>query len=573
MKWYPTEKRCVGVVRRQLARAALGAIVSALAACGSDNTPVLQLITVAPSAPSLAQGATQQLTATGKYSDSSTKDLTSAVTWASLDPAVATVSAGLVQANSVGGKAVITATLGEQVGFSQVTVPGTPVLELIAVTPTSPSLAQGATQQLTATGKYTDGSTQDLTPTVTWASLDPTVATVSGGLVHANSVSGGSAAITATVGEQVGFTEVTVTGAVLGKIVLYPSTATVPEGAAVHLVAMGIYSDGSLRDLTSAAAWATAAGGTATAAGGAVTGVAAGDTTVSATLGDLTASAPVTVTTATLDSIVVTPSNAPTVAPGDVEAFSAFGVYSDSTVYDLTDAVTWASSNEAAATISTAAGTRGQATAVAAGSTDVTATLGGVTSAAQPLTVADAATDYTEARVPFTWANTPDAAYLVAGDDEEAALPAIDGFSFSFFGTSFTSDQIHVSTNGAVFFGAGDTGTSYGTTIPTASTPNGFFAAFWEDLITTVSFQVVGTAPTRQIVIDWAGTVYSTVDQVRFQAVLTEGTNQLDAYYLTLPPPGDSYTIGVENPTGTVGTQHTHSADATVPGLGLRFSP
>ena len=44
-----------------------------------------------------------------------------------------------------------------------------PTLTSIAVTPASPSIVTGATQQFTATGTYSDGSTQNLTNQVTWA--------------------------------------------------------------------------------------------------------------------------------------------------------------------------------------------------------------------------------------------------------------------------------------------------------------------------------------------------------------------------------------------------------------------
>jgi hypothetical protein len=57
-----------------------------------------------------------------------------------------------------------------------INAPPTPVS--IAVTPANPVLIMGNTQQLTATGKYGDGSTLDLTKTATWTSSDTTVATV-----------------------------------------------------------------------------------------------------------------------------------------------------------------------------------------------------------------------------------------------------------------------------------------------------------------------------------------------------------------------------------------------------------
>ena len=49
----------------------------------------------------------------------------------------------------------------------------------IAVTPANPSIVSGANQQFTATGTYTDGSTQNLTSTVNWSSSSPGVATIS----------------------------------------------------------------------------------------------------------------------------------------------------------------------------------------------------------------------------------------------------------------------------------------------------------------------------------------------------------------------------------------------------------
>ena len=47
----------------------------------------------------------------------------------------------------------------------------------IAVTPANPSVANGLTQQFTATGTYTDNSTQNLTTVATWASANTGVAT------------------------------------------------------------------------------------------------------------------------------------------------------------------------------------------------------------------------------------------------------------------------------------------------------------------------------------------------------------------------------------------------------------
>jgi len=81
----------------------------------------------------------------------------------------------------------------------------------------------------------------------------------------------------------------------------------------------------------------------------------------------------VAVTTATLQSITLSPSN-PSVSTGSSEPFAALGTYSDGSNQTLTSGVTWASSNTSIATI----GASGTATALAPGTTTISATSGSV---------------------------------------------------------------------------------------------------------------------------------------------------------------------------------------------------
>ena len=100
------------------------------------------------------------------------------MTWASATPATATISStGL--ATGVGqGATTIAATLNGVRGATVLTVTA-PALESIAVAPVNPSIAKGLTQQFTATGTFSDNSTEDLTNLVTWASATPATATIS----------------------------------------------------------------------------------------------------------------------------------------------------------------------------------------------------------------------------------------------------------------------------------------------------------------------------------------------------------------------------------------------------------
>ena len=67
------------------------------------------------------------------------------------------------------GTSTITATLGGVTGSTVLTV-SPAVLQSIAVTPANPSVPEGRTEQFTATGTFSDNSTEDLTSQVTWAS-------------------------------------------------------------------------------------------------------------------------------------------------------------------------------------------------------------------------------------------------------------------------------------------------------------------------------------------------------------------------------------------------------------------
>ena len=212
-------------------------------------------IEVTPADASIADGTTQQFTATGLYTDDSTQDLTTEVTWDSSDDEVATVSnaddsKGLATAAGL-GTTTVSATSGGVTGVTTLTVTDATLVS-IAVTPADPSIADGTTQQFTATGLYTDDSTQDLTTQVTWSSFDEAVATVSNaddskGL--ATAAGAGTTTVSATSGGVTGDTTLTVT-ATLVSIEVSPAAPSIVNGLTQQFTATGLYSDGSTQDLT-----------------------------------------------------------------------------------------------------------------------------------------------------------------------------------------------------------------------------------------------------------------------------------------------------------------------------------
>lgn len=334
----------------------------------------------------IAVGTKASYLATGIFSDSTKQDLTSSVVWSSSNTSVATISStpgssGVATSWTVGGPVTIMAT-DPATGISgrgTLTVTGA-TLSSLGVTPVTPRIALGTKVPYHATGTFSDQTTQDLTSSVTWSSANPAVATISnqqGESGIATSVAtGGPVTITATdpISGRTGGTTLTVTGATLTSIGVSPAVVTIPLGTREPFIATGVYSDLTTQDLTSAVTWSSSNANVATignamgsnglatplAAGGAITITATDPTT------QIAGSAKLTVTAATLSSIVITPVT-PSIPLGLTVPFIATGTYSDLSTRDLTFAVTWSSSNLSVAAISNAAGFNGAAFSLTTG--------------------------------------------------------------------------------------------------------------------------------------------------------------------------------------------------------------
>ena len=276
---------------------ASGGGVTHSAIVGLNTLPSLATIAVTPPNPSIIIGHTQQLQATGTYSDNSTKDMTSQVIWTSGSLSVATINSGGLATGSTAGSSLITATLSGVSGTTVLTVLP-PVLSTIAVTPPNPSIIAGHTQQFKATGTYSDNSTADLTNQVIWTSGSLSVATItSGGLATGNTA--GSSLITATLNGISGTATLTVTSAPLVSLAVTPASPSIGAGATQQFKATGTYSDNSTADLTNQVSWASGSLSVATiTSGGLATGNTAGSSLITATLNGISGTATLTVTSA-----------------------------------------------------------------------------------------------------------------------------------------------------------------------------------------------------------------------------------------------------------------------------------
>jgi hypothetical protein len=368
--------------------AAVGAVAGSAPLTVTAAT--LASLDVQPATTVLGAGQTLQYRATGTFTDASTRDLTSAVTWSSSDVAVAVVSGapgaeGLAKGLAP-GVATVTAQLGSVSQGATLQI-AAPVLASVVVSPHVASVPKGLSQTFTAQAVYSDGSSQDVTGSASWTTLDPSVAAAAGSEVQGIAV--GVTQVEASFGGLSGSAGLVVSGPVVVQVGLSPAAATLAAGTQVQYLATAVYSDGAKVDVTPAAAWAATPAGLATITqGGLATGLAVGTATVSASAFGVTGYDPLTVTTATLQAIALSPTGATMpygVAPNVYPVqFTAIGLFTDGTSQDLTAQVAWDATGSA-----TISATGLAAPIVGPGSATVTASRGGV-SAATTLSVTNA---------------------------------------------------------------------------------------------------------------------------------------------------------------------------------------
>ena len=363
-----------------------GAINSSVSA--TVNAADLSSIAVLPATPTIAQNTTEQFSAIGTFDDGSTHNLTAQVTWSSSVQTVASIGSANGLATGLSpGSTNITATLGAKSGATMLDVTNATILS-ISVTPTGRTIAPTTELSFTATGTFSDSSTQVITTNATWTSSDTAVATV-GPEGVATAVAAGTTNIAAAFGGKSGLAPLTVSSATLRSIALAPPTAVLAPASLLSYTATGTFSDGSTANVTDVVTWSSSATNVASVNSfGQVTGQSAGTATITAQQGSVTGAAALVVESSALSSVTVTPATA-TVAEQTATQFDAVGTFADGSTQDLTSSVSWTSSPASVATVSNAAPTKGLATGVAAGTSTITA-LFATLSGAATLTVTDA---------------------------------------------------------------------------------------------------------------------------------------------------------------------------------------
>jgi len=266
----------------------------------------------------------------------------------------------------------------------------------ITVQPVDGTVTTGYEVQFTATGHRPDGSTVDVTNSVTWVSTNTSVVTItSSGL--ATTAADGSVTISASLVSATGSTSLTASSQPLQSIAILADTAT-PNNLTVsacrnlQLKAIGTYADGerTVIPITNYVSWSIVAGNGDVNDQGLLKSYSDGIIDVDASLDAVIGTAAVTAAN-DLTQISVTPA-AQNVAINGTLQYSATGTYNNSTTADITDNAAWASSNTAVADFNDP--TPGLITALTQGTTNVTASCGATVSSNASLTVSSEVLDY-----------------------------------------------------------------------------------------------------------------------------------------------------------------------------------
>jgi trimeric autotransporter adhesin len=281
------------------------------------------------------------------------------------------------------GTTTITATLGSITASATLKVTNATIVR-ISVGPPSQTIYQATRLPFTATGLFSDHTTQNITNVSTWNSDDSAVAKI-GNTGVATALGPGTANISATFDGVTGSTPLYVSPATITSISVTPVTALLAPATSVNCRATATFSDGSTLVITNYVTWTSSASTVASVSPfGAVTALSGGIATISAQFGSVSGESTITVDATPLTSIQISPPTASIAQQTGVQ-LHAIGTFADGNTQDLTNFALWTSSAPSVATIN-----EGFASGLESGTATIVALFGGQAGTAD-LTVTSAA--------------------------------------------------------------------------------------------------------------------------------------------------------------------------------------
>jgi uncharacterized protein YjdB len=309
---------------------------------------------------SLQKGGTEQVTVTATYSDGTTEVVTDKATWTTSNEAAADVIKGKITGYAA-GETTITAAYGNKQATLKVDVDSALKLSL---NKQEIFLKKSATEQLTLTATYANGSTEDISSRAEWSSSDEAIVYVYKGKLTANAV--GEAKITAKYGDKQ--ITMTVDVEVPRLLKLNKDNVTLQTGLTEQLTLMATYADGTSEDVTSTAKWSGTDDTIAYTTAGKITAYKSGEANVTATYGGKSVTAKVQVD---IPSYLKVSKKTINLQVGAVDTVVLTATFLDGREVDVTSKAVWTTSSNTIADVSS-----GTITGSDTGSATITASYG-----------------------------------------------------------------------------------------------------------------------------------------------------------------------------------------------------
>jgi hypothetical protein len=265
-------------------------------------------------------------------------------------------------------------------GLATATVTVLPALTGITLAPATASLTYGTTpiptRQFVPTGTFSNGTTGPISASypLTWTTNGTFVSLSATGLASCSGT--GTATITATSGSIAGSATLTCSAASAAPQIIYVTASPSPANDFTNpqFTALGIYPDGTTQNLNGSVTWSAV--GVVTFPAGVPAGVGfcahTGTATVTATLGAVSGSTTLACQPQ-LTTFSLFPANGVTQIPvGGTVLIAASASYSDESNVNADNTASWTSSNPQVAAVS-----NGLVTGITAGTTNISASLGG----------------------------------------------------------------------------------------------------------------------------------------------------------------------------------------------------
>jgi trimeric autotransporter adhesin len=331
----------------------------------------------AMSAP-MHMGDSAALSVVARFTDGSTRDVSADAITRSLDGNIATFASGQVRAVAPGSARLV----AEYRGFTASRAVVVTARELTFLTGNLPhaDLPGGRTIRFQAFAAFEDGVAIDVTEAALWSTSDGAIAQLtampgSAGLVLAKDQ--GAALITARYGGRSVSFSVAVQAPVLEEVNTSIVSARLLVGQHATFAIAGRFSDGSVFDLSPAAAVRASPFVSVLAGQDAfdVEGLAAGPATVELEVGGFLRTVSFTVVGGRVEALQVIRQTSQ--AGGPARALKAFATYDDGTVAEVTELCDWASRDSNEVAVSALPGSRGALEILGGRAVEITATMAG----------------------------------------------------------------------------------------------------------------------------------------------------------------------------------------------------